>query len=81
MNEDGLCWFGHLVNIEVVDDGVEAGIEVIQQSHHLHSQSDRTSSSDMTFRLIWGQINRQPHVRQTGMSCDAASHLHWRALR
>jgi len=26
----------HLVDVEVVDDGVEAGVEVVEQRHHLH---------------------------------------------
>lgn len=32
----------HLVNIKVVYDGIEAGVQVIQQSHHLQDEDRET---------------------------------------
>lgn len=88
MNEDGLRWFRHLVNIEVVDDGVETGVEVIQQSHHLHSQSDRTSSSDTAEHDIQADLGSDKEAAECktdgyelrhGVSPPAAcSPLRWR---
>lgn len=59
----------HLVNIKVVDDGVEAGVEVVEQRHHLRV---RTSGEVQNLRGEVQNLRRQNLTSIGVLSADIA---------